>query len=1095
MTRATKPGESVPDSPAALRISLIYAVLGILWILFSDRIVESIVPPELVTSVQTYKGWAFVAANALLLFALMRREFRRLDRLRTQQREESSQFWAILDSVADAIVVIDEAQRIVQFNPRTAQTFGYSAEEVIGKPLDILMPKRFTVLHREYVRAFGADTSHRMQQNIDRELVAIRRDGSEFPLEVSIARVRHQQEGGTRFIAIMRDISERKAAERNLLRAQQELEARVEERAGALRETNILLQQEIQERHAVENRLQATMLRLETLIEHLQIGVLFVDTTGRVAHANHQFCALFELESVPGALVNLMETEILERIRPIIVGAPDLVHEHQRIEEWLKPRADDEIVLVDGRILLRDYVPILEGGKPIGHMWEYRDITEQQRSEDALQDALQQVNTLYAVGRALIAADNLESLLHAFAEPAMQSRPCNATLFYYDLDEMGTPEALTIAARTESIPGLGSPAGSRYQMADFPLARTLLSKESGVVSIPDVTDHPLIDTELTTLLLKEGIRATAIIPLVTRGRRVGHVGFIWNTPHALEAREQQAYEFLAPQMAALTESRRLFAQTQEAERRYRLMADNIMDMISRHAPDGTFLYVSPSCRRLLGYEPEALIGQPVYPLIHPESVDAVKDSHARLVAAPDVDTLTFRIRRSDGEYIWFETTSHTVGDPETGVVQEILATSRDITERKHVEQALQKARDELEQRVAERTAELIQKNTELNAEVTRRMESERALSDSEAKLRQIISQMPAIVWTTDSSLRLRSAAGGGLSSLRPGEQVHIGQALEDMLHTDDPTHPATRAHLNALAGTPSSYERQIGAFTFEVKVQPLKDATGQTIGCVAVALDVTARKAAEAEIQNLNERLEQRVAERTAQIEAANHELEAFSYSVSHDLRAPLRAIDGFSRILDQEHSAELTGDAHRYLRLVRDNAVRMGQLIDDLLAFSRLGKQSVRKQQVAPTEIVREVLQMMQSELDSRAIEMTIEDLPPCQADPSLLRQVFANLISNALKFTRNRAQARIVVGSMRDNGKRVYFVRDNGVGFDMRYAGKLFGVFQRLHRVEDYEGTGVGLAIVQRIIHRHGGRVWAEGAADQGATFYFTLGEAHDD
>jgi signal transduction histidine kinase len=246
-----------------------------------------------------------------------------------------------------------------------------------------------------------------------------------------------------------------------------------------------------------------------------------------------------------------------------------------------------------------------------------------------------------------------------------------------------------------------------------------------------------------------------------------------------------------------------------------------------------------------------------------------------------------------------------------------------------------------------------------------------------------------------------------------------------------------------------------------------------------------------ADLQQAHDELEQRVIERTAQFEAANKELEAFSYSISHDLRAPLRAVDGFSRILLEEYASHLASEPQRYLHLISDNAKQMGQLIDDLLAFSRLSRQALAKQPVMPADLVRQVLSDLHLALEGRSIDIEIGELPVCQADPALLKQVFVNLLTNAIKFTSKREAARIVVGCQRQGDAQVYFVKDNGVGFDMRYVNKLFGVFQRLHRAEEYEGTGVGLAIVQRVIHRHGGRVWAESAVDQGPTFFFMLGE----
>jgi PAS domain S-box-containing protein len=244
------------------------------------------------------------------------------------------------------------------------------------------------------------------------------------------------------------------------------------------------------------------------------------------------------------------------------------------------------------------------------------------------------------------------------------------------------------------------------------------------------------------------------------------------------------------------------------------------------------------------------------------------------------------------------------------------------------------------------------------------------------------------------------------------------------------------------------------------------------------------------EVKQQSLKLEKTVEERTCQLQKANEELEAFSYSVSHDLRAPLRGVDGFSRILLEEHISELSPDAQHYLTLVRKNAVQMGRLIDDLLTFSRTSRQELAKRSVDTAEMVRLVLEEQHGELEGREVEVIIGDLLPCQADPAMLKQVFFNLISNAIKYTRKKETARIEIGSFDRDGITTYFVKDDGVGFDMLRSGKLFGVFQRLHSESDFEGTGVGLALVQRIVRKHGGSIWAEAEVDKGATFYFALG-----
>ena len=238
--------------------------------------------------------------------------------------------------------------------------------------------------------------------------------------------------------------------------------------------------------------------------------------------------------------------------------------------------------------------------------------------------------------------------------------------------------------------------------------------------------------------------------------------------------------------------------------------------------------------------------------------------------------------------------------------------------------------------------------------------------------------------------------------------------------------------------------------------------------------------------------LEEKVLQRTAQLATANKELEAFTYSVSHDLRGPMRHIGGFSKILIEDFAREMPPEALGHLQRIRDGVRRMGLLVDGLLYLAQVGRHDLKPQDTALNEVIEEVVNRLQPETDGERVTWKIAELPAVKCDPVLITQVIQNLLANALKFTSKRVRAEIEVGCGEEDGKLVIFVRDNGVGFDMKYMDKLFGVFQRLHRAEDFEGTGIGLATVQRIVQKHGGRVWAEAELDKGATFYFTLAAA---
>jgi PAS domain S-box-containing protein len=383
--------------------------------------------------------------------------------------------------------------------------------------------------------------------------------------------------------------------------------------------------------------------------------------------------------------------------------------------------------------------------------------------------------------------------------------------------------------------------------------------------------------------------------------------------------------------------------------------------------------------------------------------------------------------------------------------------------------------------------------------VAERRYVEEVLKESQDRLQGVINSAMDAIITIDESHNIVMFNQAAEEMFR----CEAAEALGSQVHRFLPARfrAAHSRHIRTFAETGTT-NRAMGAleplsalrangqeFPIEASISQLESG-GRKLFTVIVR-DVSERQRAAEEIRKLNEDLERRVEERTAQLQLVNHELEAFTYSVSHDLRAPIRHIDGFTKLLVEESADGLSPEAHRYLHRIQEGSRRMGTLVDELLNLARVGRHAVRMQMTDLNVLVQEVVSMLQPEYENRNVEWKLGELPQVMCDAALVRQVFQNLISNALKYSRPRQRAVIEVGQSGNQGCTVY-VRDNGVGFSMKYADKLFGVFQRLHRAEEFEGTGIGLATVQRIIQKHGGKVWAEAELDRGATFYFTLGQA---
>jgi PAS domain S-box-containing protein len=510
----------------------------------------------------------------------------------------------------------------------------------------------------------------------------------------------------------------------------------------------------------------------------------------------------------------------------------------------------------------------------------------------------------------------------------------------------------------------------------------------------------------------------------------------------------------------ITDRKRAERSLSENEARLHTLVQTIPDLIWLKDVDGVYLACNTRFEHFFGAKGTDIVGKTDYDFVDKELADFFREHDRKAMAAgkpsANEEWLTFA---DNGYRGLFDTIKTPMYDAE-GKLIGVLGIARDITERKRAEKALRESAEKYQR----------------------------------------------FFMTSRDCVFITSKEGSWIDMNDAAVELFGYSSREELMQVKIPdlyVNPEERTKHNSIIAEhgytkefPVDLRRKDGTVMHALITSiALYDAEKNVTGFQGTIRDITERKRAEEEIRNLNAELEQRVIDRTVQLEIANKELDAFAYSISHDLKAPLRAVDGYAQILIEDHADRLDGEGRRVCEVISNNALKMGRLIDDLLAFSRTGRAEITPAPVDMATLANSIFFELTTPEERERIDFHVGPLPRAVGDPPLLRQVWMNLIGNAVKFSVKKERTAIEVGCVseliEEKPAVVYFIRDNGAGFDMTYVDKLFGVFQRLHSAKEFEGTGVGLAITQRIVQRHGGRIWAEGAPGKGAVFYFTLGK----
>ncbi|HET9906552.1 MAG TPA: PAS domain S-box protein [Anaerolineales bacterium] len=690
----------------------------------------------------------------------------------------------------------------------------------------------------------------------------------------------------------------------------------------------------------------------------------------------------------------------------------------------------------------------------------YHDFTERKRDDDALRESESYSFSLLSLSKKLEQAQTYSEALNAALEQVKALLGYQNVWMYLLSDDKQSLRLLT------STGDLSQKISEDF--ATLPIKGDRFLAEIAEGKEPVLVEDALTDSRTNKDIVGQlGNRTIVNVPIVLMDRHLGAFGTGSFGEEGVRVPTTVQLEYLrslASHMAVTIDRIHLLTERRQSEEQIAYQAyllENVNDAVIGSDENTLIRFWNQGAERIFGWKAEEVLGRSAREVLRSEMINTDRETVLKKLAEQGRWRGEAALYRKDGTKVIMEVSSITLRDTH-GLLTGYVSVNRDITDRKHIEAEIRKLNTELEQRVVERTA---------------------AFSQANSLLQMMLDHMPDQIYFKDAQSRFIRNSRSQATALGLNDPADIvGKSDFDFFPHAQQSFEIEQEIMRS--GTPIVNQEELvrwpdGTETWVSTTKvPLRDQAGDIVGTFGISRDISERKRAELALQKAK-----------LELEAANKELEAFSYSVSHDLRAPLRSVDGFSQAILEDYGDILPADGREFLERIRSATQRMDRLIDDMLNLSRVTRAPLKSAPVNLTKLAEDIAAELRQYDTNRNVNFVIAQNLRSNGDPRLLQIVLENLMRNAWKFTSKRELGEIEVGAREENGETVYFIRDNGAGFDMTYANKLFGAFQRLHAMTEFPGTGVGLATIQRIIHRHGGRVWAVGVVDQGATFSFTL------